>query len=398
VKPRVLLMSQEVHPIPPVKGAAVEQWIAAVAARMTRYEPHVVSVPHPTRPDQEVEAGVHYRRIRIGRAYNRVFRKITRLDPYSYADRVLNYARAIRPAVVHIHNAPQLTDPLIRGLAATKGARPSIILHMHNEKQDRLQSALDALVGCSTYICQWYRARQLRADRFAVIGNGVDLARYSASRPEAALRELRARHGVPADRFIVLYAGRISPEKGPDLLAAAMRHVDPARFHLLLVGEWPQGDANKSERVRFANELQRDLQAVPHTVIDTVAPEDMPAMYGLGDLLVIPSRFEEPFSMVAIEAMAAGLPIVALKRGGMAEYMIDGENARVLSAASTSEQLGKAIEVAAGAKDDLARLARNARAMVEARFDWAKITSDTERLYDDLVQGAEANRQAGVCA
>lgn len=390
-------MSQEVHPIPPVKGAAVEQWIAAVAARMTRYEPHVVSVPHPTRPDQELDRGVHYRRIRISRAYTRLFRKLTRLDPYSYADRIVNYAKAIRPAIVHIHNAPQLVDPMARGLVATSGMdQPRIILHMHNEKHEKPVSDLAALVGCSAYIRDWFRARQLRAERFAVIGNGVDLARYAVAR--RSTNESRAHHRIPADRFVILYAGRVSPEKGPDILATAFRHLDPARFHLVLVGEWPRGDAQKSDRVRYARELASDLQALPHTVIDTVAPEDMPAMYELGDLLAIPSRFEEPFSMVAIEAMASGLPVMALKRGGMAEYMIDGENARVLDSLTTPEIMARAIEAAAADKIELSRLACNARAMVEARFDWATIAIETERLYDKVLRTAGAEDGSGVRA
>jgi len=74
MKPRVLFLAQEVHPIPPLKGAAVEQWIDAVAHLLTRYEAHVISVPHPARPDEEFDGRVRYHRIRVGRVYNRLFR------------------------------------------------------------------------------------------------------------------------------------------------------------------------------------------------------------------------------------------------------------------------------------------------------------------------------------
>lgn len=377
---RVLLMSQEIHPIPPEKGAAVEQWIEAVAQRMARYEPHLVSVPHPRRPDSEVLGGVHYRRIRMGAAYKRLFRKLTRLDPWSYTDRVLRYARAVDPAILHIHNAPQFVDAMAKGLPSAK-----IILHMHNEKTDQVTGPVDALVGCSAYIRDWYQARRFPARRFAVLDNGVDIAAHALGREPGLLRDIRNRHGVPHDRFVVLYVGRISPEKGPDLAALAAQHLDPQRFHLVLVGEWPQGDAQHSERVRYAELLRRQLAQVPHTVTGTLAPQQMPGIYALGDLLLVPSKFEEPFSMVAIEAMAAGLPVMALRKGGMQEYMSHGENALLLDAHASAQDVADAIKRAAGDPTRLAAMAEAARRLVERRFRWEQIAAATEQLYDELV-------------
>ena len=353
----------------------------AVAHRLTRYEPHLVSVPHPERPDDETEGGVHYHRIRIGRAYNRLFRKITRLDPCSYADRVVHHARSIRPAIIHIHNAPKFVDAIAARVPDAK-----VILHMHNEKTELVRLRLDALVGCSEYIRDWYRARPVSARRFAVIDNGVDLAAFPAQRHSAAaVRERRIAHKLPADRFVVLYVGRISPEKGPDRLAAAMHHLDRDRFHLVLVGEWPKGDPDRSERVRYADALAAELKGLPHTVIDTVAPRDMPQLYALGDLLMIPSRFEEPFSMVAIEAMAACVPVMAVKKGGMTEYMRDGENALLLDGEASAEQIAAAMRAAAEAPQSLTRVADAARAMVEHRFDWQSVAAGVERLYDEVL-------------
>jgi glycosyltransferase involved in cell wall biosynthesis len=381
MKPRVLLFGQEVHPIPPVKGAAVEQWIDAVAHRLERYEPHIVSIPHPARPDCEVESGVHYRRIRIGRFYNRIFRKLTRLDPYSYADRIVRYANSITPAIVHIHNAPKLVD---RVAGRIRGAR--IVLHMHNEKEDRVRSRFDALIGCSNYIRNWFSARGMSVDRYGVLPNGVDTRLFTPLRSPDAVRERRQRANIPPDRFVVLFAGRISQEKGPDVLAEAARWLDPSRFHLLFVGEWSRGDAKTSARVRYAWRLEEQLRAVPHTVFDTFAPSDMHSVYGLGDLVVIPSRFEEPFSMVAIEAMACGVPVLAFRRGGMAEYLVDGENALVVDPEASAKELAHSIIRAAQNPSSLAEMAGCARDMVERRFTWDRVVAETERFYDSLLE------------
>lgn len=380
---RVLLLSQEVHCLPPVKGAAVEQWIDAVAHRMKHHEPYLVSVPHPSRPDQETTGRVHYQRIRMGTVYKRLFRKLTRIDPWSYIDRVLHYARGIRPDIVHIHNAPQFVDVLGAGLPLAR-----IILHMHNEKSDPVRHPVAALVGCSAYIRNWYQRRGLPAQRFAVLDNGVDLTAHAGVRQSQAMQELRESYAIPPGRFVVLYVGRISPEKGPDVAVEALRHVDAARFHLVLIGEWPQGDSLRSERVQFANRLRGQLAGLSHTVIEGVSPQQMPGLYALGDLLLIPSRFEEPFSMVAIEAMAAGLPVMALSKGGMPEYMVDGVNALMLPAHAVPRDMAQSIVAAAAQPALLEMLAQEARGLVERRFSWERVAMATEALYDDLLLGA----------
>ena len=382
MKPRVLLLGQEVHPIPPIKGAAVEQWIDAVAHRLERYEPHVVSIPHPARPDSEIEGNVHYHRIRVGRFYNRIFRKLTRLDPYSYADRIVRYANSITPAIVHIHNAPKFVDQLAGRVGGVR-----FVLHMHNEKEDRVRSRLDALIGCSEYVRSWFSSRGLSADRYGVLPNGVDTHLFRPLQSPDAAREFRRKANIPVDRFVVLFVGRISPEKGPDVLAEAARWLDPSRFHLLFVGEWSQGDAKTSARVRYARQLQEQLRAVPHTVLDTVAPSNMHSVYGLGDLVVIPSRFEEPFSMVAIEAMSCGVPVLAFRRGGMAEYLVDRENALVVDPEVSAKELAHSIDRAAQNPSGLTEMAARARGLVERRFTWDRVVAETERFYGSLLGG-----------
>ena len=379
MKPRVVLLSQEVHPIPPLKGAAVEQWIDAVAARLDGFEPHVVSVPHPDLPDRQVVGGVHYRRIRIGAAYKRLFRKLTRLDPYPYVARVARYACEIEADIIHVHNAPHFVDPLMRAAPAAR-----MLLHMHNEKDPIPPSRVDLFAGCSAYIVDWFRRRQLRAGDFTVLPNGVDPARFAPS-GETAVREARARFGLPPGRTIILYVGRISPEKGPDLLVAAFRRLDPRNYHLVLAGEWPRADPRRSERAAFAQRLKEQLAGLPVTVIDGVAPAEMPGIYRLGDMVVIPSRFEEPFSMVAIEAMACGVPVLALRKGGMAEYLQDGENAIVLPSDSDAASIAEAIEAARLGRDTCDRIAQTARRFVQGRFAWEIVVEATERAYRSVL-------------
>ncbi len=381
--PSVLFISQEVHPIPPVKGAAVEQWIDTVAQGLSGFVPHVVSVVHPNLPDSQIVGNVHYHRIRIGRLYNRLFRKLTRLDPYSYVDRIIEYASDVRPAIIHIHNAPQFVSRISAGVNGAK-----LLLHMHNEKSVEFLPPVDALCGCSRYISEWFRERGAAAKRFVELPNGVDPAKFRPRwEDEGGQAAAQRRFDVPQDRFIVLYVGRISPEKGPDLLVEAMRGLDPQRFHLVLAGEWPRGDPRRSARVAFAESLRSRLAGIPVTVLGQFAPDAMPEIYRLGDLVVIPSRFEDPNPLVAFEAMASGVPVLALRKGGMKEYMVDGENALLLPGDADARALAAGVKTAeATARERMERMTRTARTMVEARFTWANVIGETEKLYREMLQ------------
>jgi glycosyltransferase involved in cell wall biosynthesis len=378
-KPRVLMLSQDVHSIPPVKGAAVEHWIDQVAQRLKNYEPTILSIAHPSLPLEEERHGVFYKRIRVSRLYTRLFRKITRLDPWPYIQRVIHEARRIDPQVIHLHNAPYFVKEI-------RQAFPDkvLILHMHNEKKVAQDLPIDCLAACSDYVRDFFRDQGLHTPCFATIPNGVDIQSYQPVWTNEDERS-RVRRSLGLDeRKVILYVGRISEEKGPDRIVEAFSHLDPTRFQLVLIGEWRQGDPEKDRRAAYAKKLEIALQEIPHKTLGVINPKEMPKVYPIGDLLVIPSRFEEPFSMAAIEAMATGVPVLALRRGGMTEYMIDGENAALLPADVDSVLMAQTIEDLMDRPDHLNQLAHNARTMVEQRFSWKHVANETERLFDDL--------------
>ena len=79
---------------------------------------------------------------------------------------------------------------------------------------------------------------------------------------------------------------------------------------------------------------------------------------------------------------------MALKKGGMSEYMVDGDNALVLDAQASAADIARAIEKAAGVPHSLDAIAASARRLVERRFDWSRVASATERLYDEVLSAS----------
>lgn len=190
-------------------------------------------------------------------------------------------------------------------------------------------------------------ATQYHPAAFTVVPNGVRLPAATAVRPERP-------PGVPVQ---VLFVGRAEePRKGFAVLQAAMQ---------LLAAETPG---------------QHELVAIgPGTTRGEVTPAQLAAAYRAADVCVVPSRGGESFGLVALEALAHGVPVVASKIRGYAEWL-DGAGVGELVPPGDPLALALAIR---GLTADVARhaaCARRAR-LVAAEYDWEKCADRLVELY-----------------
>jgi D-inositol-3-phosphate glycosyltransferase len=226
--------------------------------------------------------------------------------------------------------------------------------------------------------------------KVAVVHPGVDLEVFSPVGRDGA----RARVGVPADKTVLLFVGRIQPLKAPDVLVravAAMVGATPSLRDTLQVvvcgGPSGTGLAHPHALEDLADELGvRDLvRFVPP--VDRVRLADW---YRAADLCVVPS-YSESFGLVAVEAQACGTPVVAARVGGLPTAVADGVSGRLVDGHDPLAW-GAALSDAVSDRDRLARWSRDA--VVHASgFGWEATADATLEVYRDAM-AAHAGRLA----
>jgi glycosyltransferase involved in cell wall biosynthesis len=173
-------------------------------------------------------------------------------------------------------------------------------------------------------------ARGLSAERMKPLPRWVDTDTYSPAMRNQGFWNGR---GIGAGRMVLLYVGRVSREKGLELLVEAFRELVDAGtgVALAVIGDGP-----------YRDEMEQTLNGYPVAFTGYLAGDELRMGYASADLFVFPSA-TDTFGNVVLEAQASGLPVVVSDEGGPRELMIEGETGAVFRA---------------GNKDDLVRAIR----------------------------------------
>jgi glycosyltransferase involved in cell wall biosynthesis len=205
----------------------------------------------------------------------------------------------------------------------------------------------------------------IERDRIASWTRGVDLDLYGP--------ELRQADAYPG-QVKVLYAGRLTKEKGADLLAEAFlsAHERDPRLHLLLAGRGPEEDA------------LRDRLGDHATFLGWLGREDLARAYASADVFLFCSR-TDTYGQVILEAQASGLPVVAVAEGGPLSLISDGHTGWLCP--PDTESLAGAVAQLAASPFLRERIARTALASVRGRT-WESALRQLAAGYELALGGA----------
>lgn len=216
------------------------------------------------------------------------------------------------------------------------------------------------------------RHRLTPPHRAVLVRSGVEVERFSRPAPAQAVKDFRERIGLKGSPVVGAVA-RLSPVKGLDSLLKAVPGLLKGypNLQVLLIGDGP----SKPDLIRLAYELG----VAGHLVISHPV-EDIRVPLAAMDLFAVPS-LDEGFGLGMVEAMAAGVPVVATNRGGPAEIVEDGVSGLLVSPGDP-EALGRSILTLLGDPARRARMAQAARERARAQFDLERVVREVEHVYE----------------
>ncbi|NJE05206.1 glycosyltransferase family 1 protein [Thermococcus sp. M36] len=210
-----------------------------------------------------------------------------------------------------------------------------------------------------------------------VIPNGVDDGRF---RPLSREEKEAVKDELGLEGRVVLYVSRMSPRKGPHVLLNAFQDITRSNddVTLLMVGS--------GEMLPFLKAQARFLRMDDRVRFMGYVPgEELPKIFGIADLFVLPSITAEAFGIVILEAMASGVPVVATDVGGIPEVIRESESG-LLVPPGNEPALRSAMEALLSDERLAHRLGENGRKAVEERYSWSKVVVEIEKAYEDALQ------------
>jgi glycosyltransferase involved in cell wall biosynthesis len=202
--------------------------------------------------------------------------------------------------------------------------------------------------------------------RLCVIPNAIDCDRFADARPVDP-----AKFDLPPDKINIIFVGRLDPVKNIDILIRAMKILSSRlNVQLLILGDGPQHD--------FLEQLTRDLH-LSHCVRFIGPRRNVEQWLKSADIFVLPSKWEG-LSLSALEAMAAGVPIVASRTAGLTD-IIQNDKTGLLVPPGDVQGLSAAVSRLTSAPDLACRLARAAQEHVRRNFSLDAIVLAHTHLY-----------------
>jgi glycosyltransferase involved in cell wall biosynthesis len=292
--------------------------------------------------------------------------------------------------LIHVHGHPYLSSLLAAKIAKRYG-KP-LVLTQHNtfieynniwdtaEKLNDLAVGKqvlkepDKIIAVSNATRNYVLSLGADPEKIEVLHNGVDLDRF---KPLSGVKEkMRKKLGISEDACVVLTVRRMVYKNGIDTLLESVEIAVKKNPKLVFVavGKGPDFEEVKERIAQLG--IQKNFK-----LTGFVSDEDLPFYYNVADLFALPSKSGEGLPLVALEAMACGLPVVATNVGGISEVM--SEDYGKLVPPNVPNALAEA--VVEFSFKDLATLKVKLRKMMEQKYSWDRNVEKLGKIYEELI-------------
>ncbi|MFD0676135.1 MULTISPECIES: glycosyltransferase family 4 protein [unclassified Paenibacillus] len=378
---KIAFICTEMMPVPPIRGGAIQILIDGVVPHISnKHDLTIYCIADLELPAREVVKGVEYIRVP---SEDYVFNVAKEL--------VKKHAEKNMYDVIHVFNRP-------RDLLVYKAAMPNsrFVVSLHNEmfREGKISSemgllaikAVDKIMTISNYIGQTVIARFPSAkSKVKTVYSGINLKKYKPvwdEEGQIVRKELRKKYGVE-NKEVVLFVGRLSAVKGPDILIKAMMKViqEHKDAVLVIVGSKWFHDERIDDYGRSIRQLAESLGKERVIFTGFIPPSEIPSHFLIGDIFVCSSQWQEPLARVHYEAMGAGIPVITTNRGGNAEIIEHCKNGILIEDYTNPLAFANAISWLLSNPAEALSIALQGRLFVESNFGFEHAARRLENLY-----------------
>jgi len=342
---KIAILTCGILPIPAVQGGAVENLIDFYLEYNNKKRLHDITVFSPLDAEAETHSALssdvnHYTFIDTTNMKARIGRRIFKFthspsDYYNYFieyyfEKVYRQLKRVDYDYIILENCPGYAYKL------SQRGYNNLILHLHNELlhsnskyHDIIFNSLVKVLTVSDFIKKRVSTIQ-PSEKIQTVYNGIDIHHFSARESSEVNRQTI---GFSETDFVIVYSGRINKDKGVSELIDAMLQLEKfPTIKLMILGSSFFNDSTGEDV--FINNLKNKAEAIKDRIVFTgfIPYRQVPAYLHIADIAVLPSMWEEPFGLTIVEAMAAGLPLITTRSGGIPEIcegvatIVDKEN------------------------------------------------------------------------
>ncbi|RUS44653.1 glycosyltransferase family 4 protein [Cohnella sp. AR92] len=379
---KVVFVTPGAYPVPSPSGGSVERVVEKI-----------VPLLQPS-----IEARIYGRKglglSSRGLLHGVVCERFPVRSPAGYWSRVTERIRDYRPDLIQVENRPRMVLRMRKEFP-----RARIWMNLHSNtflikpymKDSRTLTAsvkaADRIIVNSRFLRDFViRKAPQAADKIGIVNPGVDPGRFCLPYGDLE-REARGW----CDRRIVLYMGRLIPLKGVHHLLAALPELIRRVPNVLvvIVGSPFYGSSRTTAYSRELRRMAKRYSSYVH-FHPYVPYDEVPLWYSLADVTVVPSVRREAFGLVNVEAMAAGLPVVATRIGGMPEIIQDGITGFLIPVERAPIELADRLSLLLNQEELRQEMGRRGQERVREQFTWEHSAASWLKEWSEFLAGHDS--------
>ncbi len=329
---KIAILNSGILPIPAVLGGAVENLTDFYLEYNNRKKLHDITVYSVWDPNVEKSPALssntnHYIFINVTSIKARIERRIFKYFHSStayynyfidyYFEKAYSDIKKKNFDYIILENSPGHAYKLYQ-----RGYH-NLILHLHNDLlnatsryHNLIFNSIIKIITCSNYIKERVTTIQ-SSNKIQTIYNAIDVKGFS---PKSTNYINRSEVGLSDEDFVIVYSGRVNKDKGvSELIDAMVMLRDKPNIKLMIIGS--TFFANNTKEDEFISIIKGKAEIIADRIVFTgfIPYYKMPKYLQLADIAALPSMWEEPFGLTIIEALAAGLPLITTRSGGIPE-------------------------------------------------------------------------------